>query len=161
MCNLCPLQLCVGGLSLRLAIGGRNVAFRDIFHIGGISISALAQLMFKSGASQKTLDMELKSASRELFAGMRKVLKLPLRDGGEFSWEVLDFPKALNFFASESDGLRDVYTSALRKFPPSVAHPWSLCIAFDEFAPGNKLQASSETSSSIVASNEAGWPSRS
>ncbi len=102
--------------------------------IGGSDRSALA------------LHHDLRRSHLDLFADLRKVLLVPLVGGGELQWEVLDYPKSLNHFVQLSLGLQRVYRNALMQNPPSSHRPWSVCIAFDEFVPGNKLQATGQTS---------------
>jgi hypothetical protein len=117
---------------------------RNVLHVGGVSISGLAQILSRIAAAPEIAEetaYSLQSAILDLFSRLRKVSKLPLRGGGELEWEVLDFSKTLPALLRESAELRNLYAAAVARSRPSAAQPWSAAVAFDEFCPGNKLQA--------------------
>lgn len=121
-------------------------SLRDLLHTGGISITGLSDLLAKLSNDQHstgTVRDNLQRAHKENFSAVRKELRVPLEAGGEFAWEVLDVPKALNYFIELSPGLRQLYASAMQRCPVSASRPWRVCIAFDEFSPGKQMQVGS------------------
>jgi hypothetical protein len=86
-------------------------------------------------------ERQLQVANLDLFTRLRKIIKLPLHDGGDLEWEVLDISKALPAMLGKSGELRRWYASAVARYPPTASRQWSVAFAFDEFCPGNKLQA--------------------
>jgi hypothetical protein len=75
----------------------------------------------------------------ERFEKVRHVEDVPLVSGGSFSWEFADPGKLLSSALDESPGLRQVFSDAAERCPPTISTPWSLLVGFDEFVPGNKL----------------------
>lgn len=116
---------------------------RSLLHVGGVSIAGLSKLLPTRAGLPSGVPSEssLRSQNLEAFNTMHKVLKLPLVDGGTFDWEVVDVSKALPAYVANSPQLREMYAAALQMHPPLLSRPWSAVVAFDEFAPGNKLQA--------------------
>lgn len=111
---------------------------QSLLHLGKVSSTALAEIL--SIARQQPVNRStLDRANKSHFMEVRKVLVLPKIGGGEVSWEVFDFAKTLNLMLRLSPGLQELYEVTLQKFPHR--HKLSLCAAFDEFVPGNKLQA--------------------
>lgn len=116
---------------------------QDLLHTGGISMQGLADLLSKAApgeASISTVRHRLMEENRDLFDKLHKTLRVPLVDGGEMAWHVLDLPKAINHSLESSPGLAELYSDALLRSPVSSGRQWSVCLAFDEFCPGNKLQ---------------------
>ncbi len=103
-------------------------------------MQGLAQILSRSRVSVGSHHV-LKDVSLQRFQQLRKVLQVPTLSGGAFQWEIVDFSKALPAYLEASAELRRLYSTALEKSPPTAARPWSAVIAFDEFVPGNKLQA--------------------
>jgi len=62
-------------------------------------------------------------------------------DGSHIDWEFADPNRLLAEAVDHSPGLAAMVSDAVRRSPPSMAHPWSLIVGFDEFVPGNKLQS--------------------
>lgn len=73
------------------------------------------------------------------FDGLKTTLKLDLIKGGSHDWTVADVGLLLPRLISESGALQSAYASAVRTRPPTSQQPWNLIVAWDEFAPGNKL----------------------
>ncbi len=112
----------------------------SILHVGGISVTGLATLLEKAADVGTASRNELRHASAELYNRYCKTLKVPC-DGGHFDWEILDLASVLPALLDKSPGLRSIYAAAISRCPPSRANPWSMIVTFDEFCPGNKLQA--------------------
>lgn len=65
---------------------------------------------------------------------------VPLINGGTFKLEVLD-PLALLTYRAEVDArFKSMLETAVARTPPSVAAPWNIIVAFDEYIPGSKLR---------------------
>ena len=75
------------------------------------------------------------------FVSLRHIEHVPLAHGGNFEWEFADPNRLLASIVEHSPGLTAMYADAVRRSPPSMEHPWSLVVGFDEFTPGNKLQS--------------------
>lgn len=70
---------------------------------------------------------------------LKTTLKLELASGGSHDWTIADVSLPLPRLISESGALQSVYASAVSARPPTIQQPWNLIVAWDEFAPGNKL----------------------
>ncbi len=144
----------LGGSPRRPELVASNARLRDLLHVGGVSISGLAKILSRVADAPVTehSERQLQAANLELFGRQRKVITVPLHDGGNFEWEVVDFTKTLPVPPSKSEGLRSLYAAAAVSSPPSATRPWSAVVAFDEFCPGNKLQAADGTPSDCYCS---------
>ncbi len=60
--------------------------------------------------------------------------------GDTFIWEFVHPNRVVPQMVAESPLLASVFKRAIAEYPPSMEHPWRLVIAWDEFAPGNKLK---------------------
>ena len=67
-------------------------------------------------------------------------VKLPLMDGGEFSWPIACPQDLLPLCLSECAGFREVFEQALSAQPATFCRPWRLLIYLDEITPGNPLR---------------------
>ncbi len=56
-------------------------------------------------------------------------------------WAVAHPAKLLAAMVGESTALQRVYREAAERRPPRINSQWRVVVAFDEFIPGNKLQA--------------------
>ena len=75
------------------------------------------------------------------FDSLRHTVDLPLEEGGgTFLWEMIDPARLLSESIVRCPKIAEAYKQACSQAPPSVARPWNLIVAFDEFSPGNKLQ---------------------
>lgn len=118
---------------------------RGLLHIGGVSMSGLTQLLSRirnQGDPGSVSRFRLHTLNLERFSHMHNSFKIPMKGGGEFVWETVDFTKALPALLECSAALAQVYADAFRRSPPSRDRPWSAVMSYDEFCPGNKLQAS-------------------
>ena len=114
---------------------------RDLLHLGKVSMNGLASILARLAAPSDAVSAKsLQRVNLELFNTVKKDLLVPRVGGGTISWEFLDLSKVLPAMLRVSEGLSTIYRHAMSKFPPSASRKWSLVIAFDEFAPGNKLK---------------------
>jgi hypothetical protein len=83
--------------------------------------------------------------------GMRCVERVPCVDGSHIDWEFADPNRLFAEAVDHSPGLAAMISDAVRRYPPSMARPWSLIVGFDEFVPGNKLQADNRRKSMVLS----------
>lgn len=152
-------RLCNGSLKYRivglpLAIMDRKrrrldhvEMLRSLARAGGSSSSGLSSIIAElqaNAAIVTELPSHRSQASRALleqFDAIKHTIDMPLLDGaGVFSWELLDPALLLAESIRRCPGMAEAYQQACTQRPPSPERPWSLVVAFDEFAPGNKLQ---------------------
>ncbi len=50
-----------------------------------------------------------------------------------------------------SPGLRALFLEAVSRSPPSLEHPWSLVVGFDEFTPGDKLNTDNRRKTMVLS----------
>ena len=62
-------------------------------------------------------------------------LAMPIEDGGEFYWELLEPNLLLEHVVGSCHALQDVYRVALEAKPPTPDRPWDLMVCYDEFPP--------------------------
>ena len=141
----------LSGLSSLLARMGRDglPEFHSAEHIRRINLARLSRRSYLR--SQRPRAPFLVKGAREprvctirpsRFHELHQVLKVPVDDGaGELDWQVANPSKLLAALVANSRALEQLYAETLTKHPPSVERPWSVVVAFDEFIPGNKLQA--------------------
>jgi hypothetical protein len=72
-------------------------------------------------------------------------------DGSHIEWEFVDPNRMFAEAVDHSPGLAAMVSDAVRLSPPSMARPWSLIVGFDEFVPGNKLQADNRRKAMVLS----------
>ena len=116
--------------------------------MGGVSHTGLAAIIRELQRSALPCDSKidkhvLQAVTLAEFDALRHVVPMPSDGGGEgFNWDMLDPNRLFATMAAEPGTFRDCVAAAIANHPPSRDQPWSLIVAFDEFAPGNKLNAS-------------------
>lgn len=127
--------------------GAKRQRLSDVgswLHTGAISTVGLAELIKKiadsptdaSSVTRRTLQL----ANYDVFDRHRLKINLPMVDGTEFGWEIVNPLTWWPELVSRSPELQSVFSTALARHPVSVRQPWHLVVGFDEFAPGNKLR---------------------
>ena len=83
------------------------------------------------------------AAFHEKFDNLSHTIQLRLvgTGGGTFAWEFAHPGKLLAVLVHERVPFQRMFAAAAAANPPSMQRPWSLILAWDEFAPGNKLKA--------------------
>lgn len=119
----------------------RRNELQGMLHLGGVSITGLSEILSRVGNIENCSATLLRDVNWEGFLQVRKVLPLTLASGEAFLWEIADLSKVLPAYLAKSDALRSLYAQAATKSPPTLGRPWSAVVAFDEFVPGNKMQA--------------------
>ena len=72
-------------------------------------------------------------------------LKLPAAEGeSTVDWTFADPALLIPLTLSKSQLLQDVYARALREHPCSSERPWGLVVGFDEFCPGDRMNAAQQ-----------------
>jgi hypothetical protein len=81
----------------------------------------------------------LGQANHEAFHRIKCVDDVRTLSGHIWSWIYVEPCELLALLLAESAALQAMYTEAWARSPSTPLNPWSLCVAFDEFVPGNKL----------------------
>jgi hypothetical protein len=114
----------------------------NLLHQGGVSMKGLASVIAILRRSEKGTEWDRKllgNANQKLFHRIKCVDVVRTLAGDPFSWFYIDPCKLLALLLTESVGLQALYDDAWARSPATPTTPWSLLVAFDEFAPGNKL----------------------
>lgn len=128
-----------------LVVHGAPLTLRHcgVLHVGGITMKGLQELLERvqraelDGPVSRKL---LNTANRVQLDKHRVEQDLTLKDGSVFKWEYLNPHTWMGALIERFEDLQDLFAVALRMHPVSRERPWRLVVAFDEFAPGNKLQ---------------------
>ena len=72
----------------------RRLALQDLLHVGGVSISGLANILSRVGP-EKSDGKLLRDVNLDRFRALHTVLHVPLHSGELFAWEIVDLSKAL------------------------------------------------------------------
>ena len=114
-----------------LQVGGvSHVGLSKIFSTLGVSVG-------KHGSCRRQL---LSDLGVEAFDGLCHRASMPLVDGGMFEWALLHPCLMLAYMVRNSSHLAAVYERALAMHPCTMASPWSIIVAWDEFTPSNVLR---------------------
>ena len=95
-------------------------------------------------------NMQLAATTRRL-SELKRVVDLPLLNGGTFTWTYIDPLKLMSAVVQECPGVRAAYTEAARRSPPGPGTPWRMIVGFDEFMPGNKLSLQKSRKTMVVS----------
>ena len=77
--------------------------------------------------------------------------RIQLTDGSHFDWPIAHPGLLMQLVLAESPVLQELFARGLRKHPNSKDSPWSCCIGFDEFCPGDKLKVDNARKSMVVS----------
>ena len=80
---------------------------------------------------------DLHAARSSVFEASRDILKVPLKDGSEFSWELCDPNILVQQTLGDSPNLAELYAQRFAEHPCTAAAPWSMVVCFDECTPGS------------------------
>lgn len=124
----------------RVAAGtvGTNV-ISQLLHVGAVSTSGLAEILKRlegSDLSQAPTIKALAAANEKEYMRMRQIERVVLSSGKEFDWEFLHPSVLLSTMVEQCSTFRTHIAAAMATKPPSHREPWSLVLAFDEYAPG-------------------------
>lgn len=123
----------------KLADGGVDV--HRLLHVGAVSTTGLIEVLRRLRREDLAVSTKrVYEANREAFLRVRHVLQVPLLAGGLMPWEFASPAKLLGELVSADVQLENVFAEAVARAQPSLERPWALVVAFDEFAPGNKLR---------------------
>ena len=67
-------------------------------------------------------------------------VELPLVGGGSYTWEYVDFARALDLFAQESADFAGILRDLQQRKPSTPSEPWEIVVYFDETVPGDPLR---------------------
>ena len=124
-----------------------------MLHVGGISAKGLSTLLGKLSAH----DIDLSGVSRQVihnanyteFLRHRVEEPLILHDGSTFTWEYICPATWLATIIDRVPDVQYIFDVAMKRHPASRQNPWHMVVAFDEFAPGNKLQFDNRISQAL------------
>ncbi len=122
----------------------RLAPFENLLHRGGVSIAGLTEILSELG-HDTVARSSLQNLNLDRFMELRKVIRAQCGGDTFVDLEMLDVTKALPAYLANSLGMQRLHADAATRSPPTLERPWSLVAAYDEFAPGNKLQASGQT----------------
>ena len=115
-------------------------------HIRQVSNSAMVDILNTIKQHPEVLDdacavtrQQLDKANQEHIRAVERTLSLPAVKGNGVDVTICDIGLLLHHLVSSRQGMQAVYASAIRLHPPTLEHPWSLIVAFDEFTPGAQL----------------------
>ena len=118
----------------------RRVDQSNALHVGGVSITGLADLLRSIAPEQAVSSTTLRRANHAVFNDHKAVERMQDVYGGMFEWSFLAPDLWLGGLVGRSAELQAVFEAALNAHPVSPTQPWRLVLGFDEFTPGNKLQ---------------------
>jgi len=128
---------------------------QELLHRGSISINGLSDLLAHlqgpGELAPETIRKQLMGANMHHFNTAKCTIHLPLIAGGSWAWEFIDPGALLDAMLAASPSFRAVFQRAWDTRAPSVAAPWSLVVAFDEFIPGNKLAVEHARKSMVLS----------
>ena len=128
-------------MSLRKRTCTRGEAIRRVLHRGDVSVTGLAEILKALQSEGPELltatRREMRKVQDVLFSELRLGIELQLSGGGEpFVWELADPLKLLPRIIKERSDIRQLFTAAVRRSPPSPERPWRLVVGFDAYQPG-------------------------
>lgn len=127
-----------------------------LLHLGGVSNAALAEILRKlkvvfsipmvgGGRSH------IYETTQRRFLSLRRTLELPLEGGGVYHWEFMDPSAMIGQSIAESPRLAEAFRASMLAHPCALSSPWTLCVGFDEFAPGNKLKTDNRRKTMVLS----------
>ena len=75
-----------------------------------------------------------------LFDAAAVAVELRLVGGGSYTWEYVDFARALDLFAQESADFAGILRDLQQRKPSTPSEPWEIVVYFDETVPGDPLR---------------------
>ena len=142
-----PIQFChamatANAAKRRRGCAARDAQLREFVGRGGVSTTALSEIIKAVGASPITnvTRADLHNAMVQNVLPVMTTEVVPLADGGEFIWEYCDPRRLIPCVLSKSPELRKLYARTLLECPCTMDRPWSVVLAFDELTPGNVLR---------------------
>ena len=108
----------------------------SVVNVKGASMSSILHIV-NTLSDQQLGRQKLRDVARAPFNRARRVLALPLVEGGEVSVPVADPSSLVAASVSASETMQAIFKSALRSHPGASATPWNLLVTWDEFTPGS------------------------
>jgi len=130
--------------------------FYSLIATSGLTYSALATVLQKIRSSPKLADAPGGRSTIECIASARfdaieHVERVQLTDGRHFDWSIAHPGLLMQLVIEESGALQELFARGLRRHPNSKNSPWSCCIGFDEFSPGDKLKVDNARKVMVVS----------
>ena len=144
--------------------------FQSLQFEGGVTDAGLIRIA-KKLAEAKVIDETIGRytiQNDELWHAVGHQERLSLEDGGEFVWHFLDPNLFLSRLVHNCPAFASAIRAAWLREPSSTARPWRICVAWDEYTPGNSLQVDNTRKVLVISffflelgamafSNEALW----
>jgi hypothetical protein len=116
---------------------------QELVHTGGVSQCSLAAIL-KTLHEKELLEaevntQELQRASAKKYSHLLCEEPLRMKNGTTWQWKIADASLLVSEFVSTVPNMSAVWNSAYEKAPFSTESPWHIILAYDEYAPGNKL----------------------
>ena len=108
----------------------------SVVGVKGSSMSSILHIV-NTLSDQQLGRQKLRDVARAPFNRARRVLALPLAEGGEVSVPVADPSSLVAASVSASETMQAIFKSALQSHPGAIATPWNLLVTWDEFTPGS------------------------
>ena len=93
----------------------------------------------------------MKRSSDLMFRRVKHEIRVPLTDGSQWNWVVMNPARLLAIAVETSPDLSLEYARAAARKMPSRASPWSLIVGFDEFSPGSKLKVDNRRKCQVLS----------
>ena len=127
-----------------------------LLHQGCISQQGLLNILRELKATQGDIwdscpvgVKRLRKVEGKEFSMLRVSEEITLVDGERFIWEFADPGLLLSRLVNESAALQDLFGSVMPAGASEVA--WNCVVAFDEFAPGNKLKVNNRRKMMVLS----------
>ena len=133
------------------------------------SLEAILMTLQQDGKLDETPHRSaLDSTTRAFFEQLQHSEEFDLTDGKKFTWKFCN-PSLMVAALLEEPSFRSAFQKAWQTCPCSRERPWRLCVAFDEYSPGNALKIDNKRKVAVISftflelggteawSNEALW----
>ena len=112
----------------------------------GIPVAKMQRLvsLLQEGGSDVVDDLtsrwKTQTVNSSLFDAAAVAVELRLVGGGSYTWEYVDFARALDLFAQESADFAGILRDLQQRKPSTPSEPWEIVVYFDETVPGDPLR---------------------
>ena len=121
----------------------------------GTSMAAIADIIKTLRTSNvKAEDVTtsvLSKAAHDRAKALATTIVMPRISGPDWAWTLMSPNRLMQEQVAESEFLQSIMATAVRLHPPSLARPWHMVVAYDEFVPGNKLKLDNARKSMVLS----------
>lgn len=148
-------SVAMDGSAKRRRQGNDEGFMQRLLNISGTSNQSLRKILEEVQAHKEDLNYSIRhaigSAYHARFDEVACSVELPLKTGGSLTWTFAEPNLLLAKMIHECPALTWVYATALQETPPRQDAPWHLVVAWDEFAPGDKMHADNRRKSMVLS----------